>query len=74
MIPGENNPVMKRLWNPDTSARENGALDTTTKEMPGLVVPLTAGCHVVMMGSTIALVNVSNKRYDRPGIPDLCSR
>ena len=29
---------MKRLWNPDTNTYENGALDTKTKEMPGLVV------------------------------------
>ena len=31
---------MKRLWNLDTNTYENGALDTTTKEMLGLVVRL----------------------------------
>jgi alkylhydroperoxidase/carboxymuconolactone decarboxylase family protein YurZ len=38
VIPGKNNLVMKRLWNLDTNTYENGALDTKTKEMPGLVV------------------------------------
>ncbi len=34
----KNNLVMKRLWNLDTNTYEKGALDTKTKEMPGLVV------------------------------------
>ena len=38
VILSKNNLVMKRLWNPDTNTYENGALDTKTKEMPGLVV------------------------------------
>ena len=36
----KNNLVMKRLWNLDANTCENGALDTKTKEMPGLVVRL----------------------------------
>ena len=38
VILGKNNLVMKRLWNLDTNTYENGALDTKTKEMLGLVV------------------------------------
>ena len=38
VILSKNNLVMKRLWNLDTNTYENGALDTKTKEMPGLVV------------------------------------
>ena len=38
VILSNNNLVMKRLWNLDTNTYENGALDTKTKEMLGLVV------------------------------------
>ena len=38
VILSKNNLVMKRLWNLDTNTYENGALDTKTKEMLGLVV------------------------------------
>ena len=34
----KNNLVRERLWNLDTNTYENGALDTKTMEMPGLVV------------------------------------
>jgi hypothetical protein len=40
MIRGKNNLVMKRLWNLGTNTYGNGAPDTGTKEMPGLVVRL----------------------------------
>jgi len=42
-ILSENNLVIKRLWNLDTRARENTALDTKTKKMRGLVVQAKSG-------------------------------
>ena len=48
VILSKDNFVMKRLWNLDTNTYENGALDTKTKEMPGLVVR-RGGCFVVMI-------------------------
>jgi len=41
---------MKRLWNLDTNAYEDGAPDKKTKEMPGLVVR-RGGYFVVMIVS-----------------------
>lgn len=40
----KNNLVMKRLWNLDTNTYENGALDTKTKEMLGLVASMVLRC------------------------------
>ena len=59
IIPGKNNLVMKRLWNLDTTTYENGALDTKTKEMRGLVVR-RGGCFVVMIVSNIIWANAMN--------------
>ena len=44
VILGKNNLVMKRLWNLDTNTYENGALDTKTKEMLGLVASMVLRC------------------------------
>ena len=44
VILSKNNLVMKRLWNLDTNAYENGALDTKTKEMLGLVASMVLRC------------------------------
>ena len=44
VILSKNNLVMKRLWNLDTNAYENGALDKKTKEMLGLVASMVLRC------------------------------
>src|SRR3984885_13208373 len=44
VILGKNNLVMKRLWNLDTNAYEEGALDKKTKEMLGLVASMVLRC------------------------------
>ena len=44
VILSKNNLVMKRLWNLDTNTYENGALDTKTKEMLGLVASMVLRC------------------------------
>ena len=44
VILSNNNLVMKRLWNLDTNTYENGALDTKTKEMLGLVASMVLRC------------------------------
>ena len=44
VILSKNNLVMKRLWNHDTNTYENGALDTKTKEMLGLVASMVLRC------------------------------
>ena len=48
VILSKNNLLMKRLWNLDTNTYENGAPDTKTKEMLGLVVR-RGGCFDVMI-------------------------
>jgi hypothetical protein len=35
MIPGKNNLVFKRPWNPDTNTCTPGVLDVKIKELPG---------------------------------------
>ena len=40
----KNNLVMKRLWNLDTNAYDEGALDKKTKEMLGLVASMVLRC------------------------------
>jgi AhpD family alkylhydroperoxidase len=44
VILGNNNLVMKRLWNLDTNTYEEGALSTKTKEMLGLVASMVLRC------------------------------
>jgi len=44
VILGNNNLVMKRLWNLDTNTYEAGALDKKTKEMLGLVASMVLRC------------------------------
>lgn len=44
VILGNNNLVMKRLWNLDTNTYEDGALDKRTKEMLGLVASMVLRC------------------------------
>jgi AhpD family alkylhydroperoxidase len=44
VILGQNNLVMKRLWNLDTNTYEDGALDKRTKEMLGLVASMVLRC------------------------------
>ncbi len=44
VILGENNLVMKRLWNLDTNTYEEGALDKKTKELLGLVASMVLRC------------------------------
>ncbi len=44
VILNKNNLVMKRLWNLDTNAYEDGALDKKTKEMFGLVANMVLRC------------------------------
>lgn len=44
VILGENNLVMKRLWNLDINTYEDGALDKKTKEMLGLVASMVLRC------------------------------
>lgn len=44
VILGNNNLVMKRLWNLDTNTYEEGALNTKTKEMLGLVASMVLRC------------------------------
>ena len=44
VIFGQNNLVMKRLWNLDTNTYDDGALDKKTKEMPGLVASMVLRC------------------------------
>jgi hypothetical protein len=66
VILSKNNLVMKRLWNLDTNTYENGALDTKTKEMLGLVVRRD-GCFVVMIVSGTTWVNAMNWELQQPG-------
>jgi AhpD family alkylhydroperoxidase len=44
LILSKNNLVMKRLWNLDTNTYEDGALDSRTKEMLGLVASMVLRC------------------------------
>lgn len=44
VILSKNNKVMKRLWNLDTNTYEEGALETKTKEMLGLVASMVLRC------------------------------
>lgn len=44
VILSKNNLVMKRLWNLDTNTYQEGALDTKTKEMLGLVASMVLRC------------------------------
>ena len=44
VILGQNNLVLKRLWNLDTNTYEDGALDRRTKEMLGLVASMVLRC------------------------------
>ncbi len=44
VILSKNNLVMKRLWNLDTNAYEEGVLDKKTKEMLGLVASMVLRC------------------------------
>ena len=44
VILSKNNLVMKRLWNLDTNTYEEGALDSRTKEMLGLVASMVFRC------------------------------
>ena len=44
VILGNNNLVMKRLWNLDTNTYEEGAINTKTKEMLGLVASMVLRC------------------------------
>lgn len=44
VILSKNNLVMKRLWNLDTNTYEDGALNTRTKEMLGLVASMVLRC------------------------------
>ena len=44
VILGNNNLVLKRLWNLDTNTYEDGALDKKTKEMLGLVASMVLRC------------------------------
>lgn len=44
VILGNNNLVMKRLWNLDTNTYDDGALDKRTKEMLGLVASMVLRC------------------------------
>jgi AhpD family alkylhydroperoxidase len=44
LILSKNNLVMKRLWNLDTNTYEEGALDSRTKEMLGLVASMVLRC------------------------------
>ncbi|MDR9457798.1 MAG: carboxymuconolactone decarboxylase family protein [Salegentibacter sp.] len=43
-ILGENNKVLKRIFNLDTNAFSEGALDKKTKELLGLVASLVLRC------------------------------
>lgn len=43
-ILGENNKVLKRIFNLDTNAFTDGALDKRTKEMLGLIASLVLRC------------------------------
>ncbi len=44
VILSKNNLVIKRLWNLDTNTYAEGALDTKTKEMLGLVASMVLRC------------------------------
>ena len=44
VILSKDNLVMKRLWNLDTNTYADGALDTKTKEMLGLVASMVLRC------------------------------
>jgi AhpD family alkylhydroperoxidase len=44
VILGKDNLVIKRLWNLDTNTYAEGALDTKTKEMMGLVASMVLRC------------------------------
>lgn len=44
VILGKDNLVIKRLWNLDTNTYADGALDTKTKEMLGLVASMVLRC------------------------------
>ena len=48
VILSKNNLVMKRLWNLDTNTYEEGALDTRTKEMLGLVASMVLVATIVL--------------------------
>jgi hypothetical protein len=65
VILSKNNLVMKRLWNLDTNTYKNGALDTKTKEMLGLVVR-RGGCFDVMIVLSITWGNAMNQELVLP--------
>ncbi|MEL7121033.1 MAG: carboxymuconolactone decarboxylase family protein [Bacteroidota bacterium] len=44
VILGEDNKVLKRFFNLDTNAYQDGALDKTTKELLGLVASMVLRC------------------------------
>jgi alkylhydroperoxidase/carboxymuconolactone decarboxylase family protein YurZ len=44
VILSKDNLVIKRLWNLDTNTYAEGALDTKTKEMPGLAASMVLRC------------------------------
>jgi AhpD family alkylhydroperoxidase len=44
VILGQDNLVLKRLWNLDTNTYDDGALDRRTKEMLGLVASMVLRC------------------------------
>jgi AhpD family alkylhydroperoxidase len=44
VILSKDNLVIKRLWNLDTNTYAGGALDTTTKELLGLVASMVLRC------------------------------
>ncbi len=44
VIMSKDNLVIKRLWNLDTNTYAEGALDTKTKEMMGLVASMVLRC------------------------------
>ncbi len=44
VILGKDNLVIKRLWNLDTNTYAEGAIDTKTKEMLGLVASMVLRC------------------------------
>jgi AhpD family alkylhydroperoxidase len=44
VILGENNKVLKRFFNLDTNAYQDGALDKSTKELLGLVASMVLRC------------------------------
>src|SRR5678809_1073295 len=75
VILGENNLVMKRLWNLDTNTYEDGALDKKTKEMLGLVASMVLRCDDCIkyhLGKSHEMGVTTEEMYEIFAVANIC--